>query len=39
MVHVEGKKSVLMSILKNGSASTLGVVAVIRKRLPLALAR
>ncbi|MFT3928444.1 MAG: efflux RND transporter permease subunit [Myxococcales bacterium] len=39
MVHVEGKRSVLMSILKNGNASTLDVVAAIREKLPLTLAR
>ena len=39
MVHVEGKKSVLMSILKNGNASTLDVVAGIRKLLPVTLSR
>jgi multidrug efflux pump subunit AcrB len=39
MVHVEGKKSVLMSILKLGSASTLEVVQRIRDTLPTTLAR
>ncbi|WP_394838389.1 efflux RND transporter permease subunit [Pendulispora rubella] len=39
MVHVEGKKSVLMSILKMGSASTLDVVASIREMLPSTLAK
>jgi multidrug efflux pump subunit AcrB len=34
MVHVEGNRSVLMTILKNGSASTLDVVARIRAMLP-----
>ncbi len=34
MVHVEGHRSVLMSILKNGNASTLDVVARIRAMLP-----
>ena len=34
MVHVEGRRSVLMSILKNGSASTLDVVGRIRAMLP-----
>ncbi len=34
MVHVEGKRSVLMSILKNGNASTLDVAARIRAMLP-----
>ncbi len=39
MVHVGGKRSVLMSILKNGSASTLDVVSRIRAMLPGTLAR
>ena len=39
MVHVEGKKSVLMSVLKQGSASTLDIVARIRSMLPTTLAR
>jgi multidrug efflux pump subunit AcrB len=39
IVHVEGKKSVLMSILKQGSASTLDVVKRIRDTLPTTLAR
>ncbi len=39
IVHVEGKKSVLMSILKLGSASTLEVVKRIRETLPATLAR
>ena len=39
IVHVEGKKSVLMSILKLGSASTLDVVKRIRETLPATLAR
>ncbi|HEY0463673.1 MAG TPA: efflux RND transporter permease subunit [Polyangiaceae bacterium] len=39
MVHVSGGRSVLMSILKNGSASTLDVVAHIREALPGALAK
>jgi len=39
IVHVAGKKSVLMSILKQGSASTLDVVKRIRNMLPLTLAR
>jgi multidrug efflux pump subunit AcrB len=34
MVHVEGKRSVLMSVLKNGNASTLDIAAQIRARLP-----
>lgn len=33
IVHVNGRRSVLMSILKNGSASTLAIVAGIRQRL------
>jgi CzcA family heavy metal efflux pump len=39
MVHVAGKRSVLMSILKNGGASTLDVVAGVRDMLPTTLAR
>jgi multidrug efflux pump subunit AcrB len=39
MVHVEGKRSVLMTILKNGSASTLDVVDSVREMLPKILAR
>jgi multidrug efflux pump subunit AcrB len=39
LVHVEGKKSVLMSVLKQGSASTLDVVAGIKHILPSTLAR
>jgi multidrug efflux pump subunit AcrB len=39
LVHVEGHKSVLMSILKVGSASTLDVVRGIRNILPASLAR
>jgi multidrug efflux pump subunit AcrB len=39
MVHVEGKKSVLMSVLKQGSVSTLDIVASIRAILPTTLAR
>ena len=34
MVHVEGGRSVLMSLLKNGNASTLDVVAKLRSILP-----
>lgn len=34
MVHVRGQRSVLMSILKNGNASTLDVAARIRAMLP-----
>ncbi|HEY8079792.1 MAG TPA: efflux RND transporter permease subunit [Labilithrix sp.] len=39
MVHVEGKRSVLMSVLKHGSASTLDVVSSIRALLPSTLAK
>ena len=39
MVHVSGGRSVLMSILKNGSASTLDVVGHIRDAMPAALAK
>ncbi|HTE51271.1 MAG TPA: efflux RND transporter permease subunit [Kofleriaceae bacterium] len=39
MVHVEGRRSVLMSILKNGDASTLDVNARIKETLPLAVKR
>ena len=39
MVHVSGGRSVLMSILKNGSASTLDVVSHIRDVMPGALAK
>ena len=39
IVHVEGRKSVLMSVLKQGSASTLDIVARIRGMLPQTLAR
>jgi multidrug efflux pump subunit AcrB len=39
IVHVEGQKSVLMSILKQGSASTLDVVKRIRDVLPATMAR
>jgi len=34
MVHVQGHRSVLMSILKNGSASTLDIAARLRAMLP-----
>lgn len=33
IVHVNGRRSVLMTVLKNGSASTLAVVAGIRQRV------
>ncbi|HEY4244657.1 MAG TPA: efflux RND transporter permease subunit [Kofleriaceae bacterium] len=39
LVHVEGRKSVLMVILKNGGASTLDVNDAVRKTLPRALER
>ncbi len=39
MVHVEGKRSVLMSVLKNGNVSTLDIVKHIRESLPATLAR
>jgi multidrug efflux pump subunit AcrB len=34
MVHVEGRRSVLMSILKNGAASTLDIAARVTNMLP-----
>lgn len=39
MVHVEGKRSVLMSILKNGRASALEVARRIREMLPSTMAK
>jgi multidrug efflux pump subunit AcrB len=39
LVHVEGRRSVLMTILKNGDASTLEVNARIREAIPHALER
>ncbi|AKU98154.1 Cobalt-zinc-cadmium resistance protein CzcA [Labilithrix luteola] len=39
MVHVSGKRSVLMSILKNGAASTLEVANSIKTMLPSTLAK
>jgi multidrug efflux pump subunit AcrB len=39
MVHIEGKRSVLMVVLKNGAASTLDIVAGVRAMLPSTLAR
>ncbi len=39
LVHVEGKRSVLLSILKNGDASTLEVNRRIREAIPRALER
>jgi multidrug efflux pump subunit AcrB len=37
LVHVEGRRSVLMTILKNGDASTLEVNRLIREAIPRAL--
>jgi multidrug efflux pump subunit AcrB len=39
MVHVGGRRSILMSVLKNGDASTLDVTDGIREALPRALDR
>ncbi len=39
MVHVSGKRSVLMSILKNGNASTLDVVSAIKSIIPNTMAK
>ncbi|HEX5660710.1 MAG TPA: efflux RND transporter permease subunit [Polyangiales bacterium] len=39
MVHVAGKRALLMSILKNGSASTLDVARRIKEVLPQSLAK
>jgi multidrug efflux pump subunit AcrB len=39
IVHVAGKKSVLLSVLKQGSVSTLDIVAHIREMLPTTLSR
>ena len=39
MVHVEGRRSVLMPILKNGDASTLDVNAAVLEAIPRALDR
>jgi multidrug efflux pump subunit AcrB len=39
IVHVEGHRSVLMSILKQGAASTLDIVRRVREVLPTTLAR
>src|SRR5690606_11540328 len=39
MVHVEGRRSVLMSILKNGNASTLDIADSIKQMLPSILAK
>ncbi len=35
IVHVDGKRSALLSILKNGNASTLDVIAGVKKMLPI----
>ncbi|HTR50100.1 MAG TPA: efflux RND transporter permease subunit [Kofleriaceae bacterium] len=37
MVHVEGRRSVMMAILKNGDASTLDVAAAVKEAIPRAL--
>lgn len=39
MVHVNGKRSVLMSILKNGNTSTLDIAAKLREMLPGTMAK
>lgn len=39
MVHVGGKRSVLMSILKNGNTSTMQIAAAVKKMLPAIQAR
>jgi multidrug efflux pump subunit AcrB len=39
IVHVSGKKSVLLSVLKQGNVSTLDIVASIRAMLPTTLSR
>jgi multidrug efflux pump subunit AcrB len=39
MVHVEGRRSLLMTVMKNGDASTLDVTDAIREALPRALDR
>lgn len=39
MVHVGGKRSVLLSVLKNGNVSTLDIASSIRKMLPSTLAK
>src|SRR5215471_11706525 len=39
MVHVEGRRSVLLSVLKNGNASTLDIARSIRETLPKTMAR
>lgn len=39
IVHVEGRKAALMTILKNGAASTLDVTNSVRELLPAAMAK
>ncbi len=39
MVHVGGRRSVLLSVLKNGNVSTLEIAARLREMLPATLAR
>ncbi len=39
LVHVEGRRSLLMSVMKNGDASTLDITAAVRDVLPRALER
>ncbi|WP_233835369.1 efflux RND transporter permease subunit [Paraburkholderia sp. ZP32-5] len=36
IVHVDGKRSVLMSVLKNGSVSTLGIISGVKDRIAAA---
>jgi multidrug efflux pump subunit AcrB len=36
IVHVDGNRSVLMTVLKNGSVSTLGIIAGIKQQVALA---
>ncbi len=38
MVHVNGQRAVLTTILKSGNASTLDIINRVKKRLPIALA-
>ena len=33
IVHVDGERSVLMTVLKNGSASTLDIIAGIKQKV------
>ncbi|MFO0617430.1 MAG: efflux RND transporter permease subunit [Polyangiaceae bacterium] len=39
MVHVEGRRSVLMTILKNGNASTLDIASTVKSTLPTTMTR